>query len=442
MSLRAVSLVFCLAALGLAGSFHQDGAPARASAVPCDVYASPGNAQQKIDRAGPNTVICLEPGVYGRLLVNQKSNLLVFGAGQRQTVVTDGTQDHTCLLVLESQNIWLHNMSAYGCKVQGAYVGGSTDVLLSYIETALGPIGFQFQGSTGTIVSSRAHGHGAASATGFGALIQQNSDVKIGSSWFDNNAGFGILSQGNATLDVSETWVVSNRDGGVFTIRDSGRTTIRRSAIALNGLNVFAGVPGCAPLPPADASPPSCYLQNPGAYYSDIVVNMSYSVVHGSPGTGVVFFPGVQATLRRNTIQHNNVTGLFGWGAHVNSRHDRYTGNRENGVECRAYPAPSTGDRGRCEFTYTWIDRSRPLPGNVLGGGFVSEGARVYLRDSDVEYNWGVGITALHNSVGEISNNTVRGNGGSGLCISGSPNVAHFGNTYIGNRPGNCLPHP
>jgi hypothetical protein len=169
---------------------------------------------------------------------------------------------------------------------------------------------------------------------------------------------------------------------------------------------------------------------------------MNDSVVTGSYGTGVVFFPGVHATLRRNLIQYAGLTGLFAWGPRLNAQYDRFLFNKENGVECRAYPAPDTGDRGVCDVEHAVIKSSRPLSGNRLGGGFVSEGANFHLRWSWVEYNWGVGVQALNHSAGGIRGNVIRYNGGTALCISESPTVVMLENTMHSNRPGSCRGHP
>jgi hypothetical protein len=436
----AFLVVLAVAAVAAVGS--HDRATVEASPVTCDVNANPSNAQQRISSAGAGTTICLAQGTYNKLNVYQKSGIVLHGAGRGRTVIIDDPTNNTCLTVTNSHNVWVMHLTAYACKVQGIFVGDSTSVLLSDVETAAGPLGIQFRNSTGWVLGSRAHGHDAATGAGFGAIIQNGSNVTVGQSLFDHNAGFGILAQNNATLAVNDTWVTNNADGGVFTVRSSGRTTINKSVIASNDINVFAGMPGCAPLPAANSAPPSCYTSNPGAYYSQIVLNMNDTVVNGSFGTGVVLFPGVRATLRRNLIQYAGLTGLFAWGPRLNAQYDRFLKNKENAVECRAYPAPDTGDRGVCDVERAVIKSSRPLSGNRLGGGFVSEGANFHLRWSWVEYNWGVGVQALNHSAGGIRGNVIRYNGGTALCISESPTVVVLENTMHSNRPGSCRGHP
>lgn len=442
MHLRLTTLIAALVALIALAASASDGAPALAGGVPCDVGANPGNAQQKIDSAQPGTVICLAQGDYDRLFVYQKSNLMITGAGIDRTTVNDGPQNHTCLLVVESRDVWLDNMTAYDCRVQGAYAGDSTNIIFSRIETVRGPIGFQYRNSSGKISDSRAHDHHSSSGAAMGATAQYGANVTISDSTFDHNDGFGVLAQYGSTLRLIDSRVEANSDGGVFTVKSTGNTTIIDSVILNNKLNVFAGMPGCAGLPVGSSAPPSCYVANPNAYRSNINITISDSTIHNAYGTGIVFFPGVDATLRRNLVQYNAVTGLFAWGAHVNSRHDRFSRNTENNVECRAYPDPSSGDRGLCDFRYDTFDRARPLPGNSLGGGFVCEGARIALKDSVAEYNWGIGFMALHNCAGELSYDMARDNGGSGYCYSGVPGLSHHHNGRSGNRSGDCLGHP
>jgi hypothetical protein len=437
-----LALVFALALLVVLAADPAQQPRAEAVAVSCDVNATPANAQQRISAAGPGTVICLAQGVYDKLTIFQKSDIFLHGAGRGRTVIVDDPTNNTCLSINGSHDIWVMHLTAYACRVQGIFVGDSTGVLLKDVETAAGPLGIQFRNSTGTISESRAHGHDAVSGAAFGSIIQNGSNVTISKSVFDHNAGFGILAQNNATLFVNDSWITSNVDGGVFTLRSTGRTTINRSTIHANDINIFAGMPGCAGLPAANSAPPPCYTSNPGAYYSQIVFKMNDSVVAASHGTGIVFFPGVHATLRRNLIQDAGLTGLFAWGPRLNAQYDRFLRNRENAVECRAYPAPDTGDRGVCDVERAVIKSSRPLSGNRLGGGFVSEGANFHLRWSWVEYNWGVGVQALNHSAGGIRGNVIRHNGGTALCISESPTVVILENTMHSNRPGTCKGHP
>ncbi len=402
----------------------------------CDGRANPDTAQEAIDAAGPGTTICLGSGVYDRLFLYQKSDIVVSGLGQGETIVVDDPFDHTCLLVIESHNVFIHGMTAFSCEVQAAFAGDSTNIVFSSIETGGGPIGFQFRNSTGRITDSWAHDH-----ADFGAIVQNDSNVTIERSRFHDIARFGILAQHGATLRIVESEVFDNGDG-VFTIHETGETTIDRSLIASNEINIFAGVPGCAPLPPADPNPPRCYLDDPSAFYSEIRLTLRDSTVRSASGTGMVVFPGVHATLRRNVIEDNGLTGFFAWGARVDAADNEYARNVENGIECRAYPGPSTGDRGMCELTSEHIHHSQPLPGNVLGGGFVSEGAEVRLRDSVIEHNWGMGAAVHHGGKGEMTNNSFLNNGGSALCVLDATWVEIAGNREEGNRPGDCMPHP
>jgi parallel beta-helix repeat protein len=401
----------------------------------CDVNATPNNSQQAIDDAGAGTTICLGPGTYDPLFFYRKTDVRLVGSGP-QTVITDNPDNHTCVLVIESRGVTVEGVLAFGCEVQGAFAGDSTNIRFDRVETAGGPIGFQYQRSTGRIESSEAHDH-----SGQGAIIQLSSNVTIDDSTFRNNV-FGVIAQESATLRVQDGHVSNNSDGGIFTLHRTGNTTIDNTTIASNGLNVFTGVPGCADLPPANSDPPQCFVDNPDAFVSEITITIEDSEITESAGTGVVIFPGVNATLLRNEITGSDLTGLFAWGATVTAGGNVYDRNIENAVECRAYPAPATGDHGMCTLTYERIAGSLPLPDNVLGGGFVSEGGEFRLRFSVIESNWGIGVSVHNGGKGEITDNTIRNNGGTAFCISNATWSTIERNRESGNRAGSCLGHP
>jgi hypothetical protein len=407
------------------------------SAFPsCDVTAAPPSAQSQLDAAASGTTICLQDGTYDRLFVNRKSGITITGLGPDRTKVSDNPDHHTCLLVLNSQSITIQGVSAQDCTVQAAFAGDSTDVVFKNVETVRGPIGFQFQRSSGRIQDSHAHDH-----HDFGAIVQINTDVTIENTVSDNN-DFGILSQDNTTLHVVNSTITGNRQGGVYTLKQTGTTTIAGSRIVGNALNIFTGVPGCANLPAGDPNPPQCFLDNPGAYQSQIAFAMSDTSVTSSGGTGVVLFPGVTAILQRNTISGSQLTGLFAWGAHVAASGNDYGSNVENAVECRAYPAPQTGDRGMCDLSSEHIHDSQPLPGGSLGGGFVSEGGMFSLTGSTIEDNYNIAVTVVHGGKGTVANSIIRNNGGSAFCVSGETWISLHDNTESGNLAGTCREHP
>ena len=242
----------------------------------CDVTAAPPSAQDEIDVATSGTTICLQNGTYDRLFVYQKSGITITGLGPDRTVVVDNPDHHTCLLVLQSQDIRVEGMRAQDCTVQAAFAGDRTNVDFSHVDAAGGPIGFQFQRSTGHIEHSTAHDH-----HDFGAIVQMNTDVTIDHSSFANN-GFGIISQENTQLHLIGSSVTNNSQGGVYTLHQTGSTSIDGSTILNNALNVFAGVPGCADLPAGDPNPPQCFLDNPSAYVSQITLEISDSTIGSS----------------------------------------------------------------------------------------------------------------------------------------------------------------
>lgn len=402
----------------------------------CDLTASPSNSQVTIDAAGAGDTICLQPGTYNRLFFYRKSNVTLIGAGAANTIVTDEPDKHTCLLVIESQDITIEDVRARDCTVQAAFAGDSTNVVFHRVETVGGPIGFQYQRSTGRIEDSHAHDHDS-----FGAIVQMSSDVTIDNTTLER-ADIGVINQDHTTLHLNNSSVLDNPSGGVFTLQQTGHTVVDGTSITGNGLNVFAGVPGCADLPPADPNPPQCYLDNTSAFVSQVQIEIADSTISDSDGPGIVLFPGVTAGLTRTTISNAGLTGLFVWGALLTAAGNDYGNNVENAIECRAYPGPSTGDRGMCDLTNEHIHDSQPLSGNRLGGGFVSEGGEFRLTGSTIEGNWGIGVQVLHGGTGTVANNTVRNNGGTAFCISGAGSVDVHDNSESGNRAGTCMGHP
>jgi hypothetical protein len=401
----------------------------------CDASADPGNAQQTIDGAGSGTTLCLQPGTYRGIFVFNKTDLRIVGAGMSSTVVNEVPGSDWCVFVGESESIEISDLRAQSCDGQAVFANESTGIVIRRVETTGGPIGFQYQGSSGRIEDSRAHDHAS-----FGVLAQVRSDVTV-----DNirvqRTDIGVLAQEYTTLRLRDS-TISDNNGGVFTLQQTGHTVIDGTRVAGNELNVFAGVPGCADLPPADPNPPQCFLDDPDRFRSDIVIEVDRSTMSGSEGPNVVFFPGVRATLTNSTVRDGGLTGLFAWGARLAAAGNEYDGNVENAIECRAYPGPSTGDRGMCELTFEHIRNSLPLSGNRLGGGFVSEGGEFRLTRSLIENNWGIGVQVLHGGKGIVSDTTIRNNGGSAFCVSGETWITVERNIESGNRPGACLGHP
>lgn len=397
----------------------------------CDLSAGPVEAQNAIDAAGQGNTVCLRGGSYDQLFVYRKTAIEILGAGSQSAITDD-----ICILVIESRDIAISDFRASDCSMQGALVGDSSNVTLRRLETDGGPMGFLYQRSTGRIEDSRAHDH-----SDFGAIIQINSDVTIDGSTLERN-DIGILSQDNTTLRVNDSNIFDNSGGGVFTIQRTGRTYIDSSSVNNNGINAFFGVPGCANLPPADPNPPQCYLDDPQAYVSDIEVEVDGTTLRGSVGPGVVLFPGVSATVTNSRISDAGLTGLFAWGARLTAAGNVYDNNVENAIECRAYPGPSTGDRGMCDLTFEHMHNSQPLEGNRLGGGFVSEGGEFRLTQALIEDNWGIGVQVLHGGKGIVSDTTIRNNGGTAFCVSGETWITLQNNTESGNRAGSCAGHP
>lgn len=414
--------------------------------VRCDVTADPSNVDATISAALSGTTICLDQGLYSNVTVNRKSNLEIVGTGTN-TIVDDRPGSNGCVFVFDSSDIRISGLATRNCQERGVFVASSTDITIDRVETQGGPVGFHYVNSSGTIEDARAQNHYRESPPGFGVLLNQGSDVTVKESRvLENN--IGMLARDNSTLRVEESVVSDNDSVGIITMAGFGSTerasttSIEDSTVTRNNLGIFAGVPGCAPLPAADPTAPTCYLSAPDEYVSDIGIEIVDSKINANTGTGVVFFPGVSATLSDSEVSGNGLTGLFAWGASVNGTRNEYAENVENAIECRAYPGPEPGEPGMCEFTNEYIHNSLPFGGNALGGGFVSEGAEFRLSSSRIEANWGIGVSVHHMGKGEIVGNTIADNGGTAFCISAATWIVQRDNTLRGNRAGECLGHP
>jgi hypothetical protein len=162
----------------------------------------------------------------------------------------------------------------------------------------------------------------------------------------------------------------------------------------------------------------------------------------------VIFFPGTKATLLRNRINDNRLTGLFVWGADVSALLNRFERNEEHAVEYRAYPEPrlpahvpgSIVLRAKGSFLGNIVKDTAPL-GSILGGGLLSQGGRLIVRDNTFMRNAGIGVSFVNGAEGEIASNHIMWNDGSALCLFRAGSVEVGRNVIGGNlsdEPGVC----
>ena len=81
------------------------------------------------------------------------------------------------------------------------------------------------------------------------------------------------------------------------------------------------------------------------------------------------------------------------------------------------------------------------LTGDAEGGGLLSQGGRLIVRDNTFMDNAGIGVSFVNGAHGEIASNYVMWNGGSAICLFRAGSVDVGRNVTGGNladRPGVC----
>jgi hypothetical protein len=302
-----------------------------AAAGGCTTTAGPSGVQQAIDQARSGAVVCMDAGVYrGPIVVFGKSGVTVRGAGVQRTIVAGGTRDG--VVVLNSSDVTIENMTLFMGNPANAYVGNSRNVWLRGIDAGAGNIGMHFD---------------------------DRSSGTVGDSFIYAMRGDGVLVRRGAALTVERNWIFDNLGVGVSTVGGDGATKVVRNIISNNrGAGVFAGQPPCAPLVPASIDAPGCFLANLGGYMSSASVTLDSNIVQWSGSTGIVMFPGTWLTMRGNHVWANHLSGLFAWGATVASDGDEYAFNDENAIELRAYPDPRYAGGGFPLRTVGTLDRN------------------------------------------------------------------------------------
>ncbi len=409
--LPALVLLAVVAAMSATGAVR---AP-HAEAADCNKIAFPNNIQQMIDASAPGDVICLTPGVFiGPVTVNAKRNLTLRGQGQQQTIIAGGAKD--AMLIFNSSDITVENLKLFFGHLADAYVWQSTNVTFQHIDAGGGDIGIHYDvNSTGRISDSFIY-----ALTGDAVLIRRGSNVSVERNWIFLNGGVGVS-----------------------TVGETATTTITRNIISDNqGPGVFAGQTPCALLPPGHVEVPQCYLVNLQAFVGRANIILNSNVIQSSQSTGIVMFPGTQATMSNNHIWRNHLTGLFAWGANVSSQGDEYSGNDEHAIEFRAYPDPlkygQVGDnfpvRAAGSLNANDIHDTVVLPETgTLGGGVLGQGANLNVTNSRIHNNRGIGVSYVNTSLGTISGNTITDNRGSAICIYHAGDVRTSANVTHGN---------
>lgn len=384
--------------------------------LPCTQTATPDNLQAQINAAVSGTVICMGPGVFhGSITFQGKDGMALRGQGPT-TVIAGGGADG--ILVFNSQNLTFQDLKISGGHPTDAYISNSQNIALQGLDIAGGGVGVHFDGgSSGSVTSSLIY-----SSDTDGVLIRRGSRVEIGYSIIFDNGGTGVSAVG-AAADV----------------------TLDSNMISHNaGPGVFAGQVPCAPLPGGSLDVPRCYLGNPQAFVSGIHLTLNANTILNSGSTGVVLFPGITGTFRANHIVGNRLTGVFVWGATLDSQGDELSGNEEHAIEFRAYPSPLQTPLLPAVGSLAGDDVHDSIvlaATGKLGGGVLAQGARVDVTNSRIHGNRGIGASFVNGSTGSIVNNQVYDNGGSAICLSNAGNVLVASDNLSGNAsdaPGVC----
>jgi len=387
------------------------------AAAPCSARVSPGQSLRAAIASAPaGGVICLAAGVYAETPVFDHTTppgLSLRGAGPEATVL-DGLGGRDGVLILNANAVTLENLGLRGGVPANAYVFNSTGVRFQNVSVSGGGVGIHIDaGSDATVAGSVVKG-----VSGDGILVRNGSSVAVTEGEIRDNGGVGVSAVGNV-----------------------GRVQLSRSEVSSNrGPGFFAGQTPCQLLPPATVQPPRCFLADPGAFVASGEYHLNENTIEGNGSTGLVFFPGTKATLIDNRINDNRLTGLFVWGADVSTLLSRFEGNEEHAAEYRAYPAPrlpgqppgAVVRRATGSFLGNVVKDTAPL-GSILGGGLLSQGGRLVVRDNSLLDNAGIGVSFVNGAEGEIAANYIMWNGGSAICLYYAGSVDVGKNTIGGN---------
>jgi len=387
------------------------------AAAPCSVNVSPGQSLRAAIASAPaGGVICLAAGLYLETPVFDPTtppSLTLRGAGPEATVL-DGLGGHDGVLILNSGGITLENLGLRGGVPANAYVFNSKDIRFRNVAVSGGHIGIHIDaGSSAEVRDLLVTGVSAD-----GVLIRNGSSAAVLGSEIRGNGGVGVSAVGNVgRIQLTGNEVASNRGPGFF-----------------------AGQPPCQLLPPATVEPPGCFLANPSAFVASGEYYLNSNTFEDNGSTGLVFFPGTKATLTSNRINDNRLTGLFVWGADVSALLNRFMHNQEHAAEYRAYPAPRLPGqpagtivlRATGSFVGNVVQGTAPL-GTILGGGLLSQGGRLVVRDNSLLDNAGIGVSFVNGAEGEITSNYIMWNEGSAICLFHAGSVDVSKNTTEGN---------
>jgi hypothetical protein len=280
----------------------------------------------------------------------------------------------------------------------------------------------------------------------FGLHLDENAIANLDDVRIVESTGVGLLLQRGGTVTGTGVRVLDTSGTGVSAINGPGLLTLRDSEISrVAAAGLFAGVAGCADLPPASLEVPACFYDDMENRISTARVVLERVRMEDTTGPCLVFFPGARAEVRGSTFVRCELTGLFAWGARADVSTTTFEDNAEHALEYRAFPDPRAGILreafGAIEDVI--VRGTRPLegailgdlgPGPVLGGGILAQAARLEIRRTEVTSNRDIGVSFVNGSSGALDGVRITNNGGAGLCIVAGSTVTVTDTTIAGNR--------
>ncbi len=201
------------------------------------------NLNAAIKRAKPGTTIILAPGVYTEnILVNNKNNITIVGAGESSTILAPANSNS--IRVVNSNNITIENLwfRSQGSQGRGLAVVGSS-VTLQNIQTD-GTYG------DGVVVTGNAGRPGVLNATssqfnssqvGSGLELDAGAVATINGCAFDNNGTSPAATQtsngmtlfGNAQANITNSNFDGNTNEGMVAANQT-QVTVQGSMFSYN----------------------------------------------------------------------------------------------------------------------------------------------------------------------------------------------------------------
>ena len=244
-----------------------------------------------------------------------------------------------------------------------------------------------------------------------------------------------IYVKNSTGINISGIGIQGGHTGIVVT-KDSEVRVDSSTVEDFHNVGLFAGEPGCAPLPTLRV--PKCYLKNRRKYVDHSRLEIYNSDILNNGSVGIVIHPGASGYVQDSTISGNDLPGIFVWGGQFDVDGCVLKRNVEHGLEYRKYPSPKTKSgftlRAGGILTGNEIKNNKPLPNGELGGGIVTHAADLELYGNLIEGNQKWGISACRKSDLILGGNAIINNGRAGVIVQKRAKALfEEGNTLSGN---------